>query len=61
MASSAASSSSAHLTPAQTRRHPASLIPKFMHDPALLELVRSPVTPEIICTSSTPRGIAFES
>ncbi|KAI5481852.1 G1/S-specific cyclin PLC1 [Pseudohyphozyma bogoriensis] len=34
-----------------TRRHPASLIPKFMHDPALLELVRSPVTPEMISES----------
>ncbi|BGO89816.1 hypothetical protein NBRC10512_007233 [Rhodotorula toruloides] len=31
-----------------TRRHPASLLPKFMHDPRLLELVRSPVTPEMI-------------
>ncbi|KAK4699235.1 PHO85 cyclin-1, partial [Phenoliferia sp. Uapishka_3] len=36
------------LSSSQTRRHPASLIPKFMHDPALLELVRSPVTPEMI-------------
>ncbi|ORY79706.1 hypothetical protein BCR35DRAFT_352622 [Leucosporidium creatinivorum] len=35
-------------TPAMNRRHPASLLPKFMHDPALLELVRSPVTPEMI-------------
>ena len=35
-------------TPASTRRHPASLIPKFMHDPALLEFVRSPVTPEMV-------------
>ncbi|GAA5971544.1 hypothetical protein JCM11641_000634 [Rhodosporidiobolus odoratus] len=31
-----------------TRRHPASLLPKFMHDPRLLELVRSPVTPDMI-------------
>ncbi|GAA5983177.1 hypothetical protein JCM5350_007908 [Sporobolomyces pararoseus] len=31
-----------------TRRHPASLLPKFMHDPALLELVRQPVSPEMI-------------
>ena len=37
------------MSSSQTRRHPASLIPKFMHDPALLELVRSPVTPEMIC------------
>ncbi|GAA5931587.1 cyclin family protein [Sporobolomyces koalae] len=31
-----------------TRRHPASLLPKFMHDPSLLDLVRQPVTPEMI-------------
>ncbi|BGP46281.1 PHO85 cyclin-1 [Rhodotorula kratochvilovae] len=31
-----------------TRRHPASLLPKFMHDPRLLELVRSPVSPDMI-------------
>ncbi|BGP14108.1 hypothetical protein JCM10213_002405 [Rhodosporidiobolus nylandii] len=31
-----------------TRRHPASLLPKFMHDPRLLELVRSPVTSDMI-------------
>lgn len=31
------------------RRHPASLLPKFMHHPQLLELVRSPVTAEMIC------------
>ncbi|GAA5870334.1 hypothetical protein JCM1840_004695 [Sporobolomyces johnsonii] len=31
-----------------TRRHPASLLPKFMHDPALLELVRQPVTGDMI-------------
>ncbi|GAA5933305.1 hypothetical protein JCM3775_002602 [Rhodotorula graminis] len=31
-----------------TRRHPASLLPKFMHDPRLLELVRQPVTPAMI-------------
>ncbi|GAA5882574.1 hypothetical protein JCM16303_002050 [Sporobolomyces ruberrimus] len=31
-----------------TRRHPASLLPKFMHDPALLELVRQPVSSEMI-------------
>ncbi|GAA5868951.1 hypothetical protein JCM8547_003230 [Rhodosporidiobolus lusitaniae] len=31
-----------------TRRHPASLLPKFMHDPRLLDLVRSPVTPDMI-------------
>lgn len=44
------SSASMDPSPAMTRRHPASLIPKSMHDPALLELVRSPVTPEMICT-----------
>ncbi|GAA5999365.1 cyclin family protein [Rhodotorula paludigena] len=31
-----------------TRRHPASLLPKFMHDQRLLELIRSPVTPDMI-------------
>ncbi|GJN94266.1 hypothetical protein Rhopal_007340-T1 [Rhodotorula paludigena] len=30
------------------RRHPASLIPKSWHDPALLEFVRAPVTQEMI-------------
>ncbi|GAA6011567.1 hypothetical protein JCM11491_004691 [Sporobolomyces phaffii] len=35
-------------SPSSTRRHPASLLPKFMHDPALLELVRQPVSPEMI-------------
>ncbi|KAK4700375.1 PHO85 cyclin-1, partial [Phenoliferia sp. Uapishka_3] len=32
----------------ESRRHPASLLPKFMHDPTLLDLVRSPVTPDMI-------------
>jgi hypothetical protein len=36
-----------------TRRHPASLLPKFMHDPRLLDLVRSPVTPDMISTSTS--------
>ncbi|KAK4047661.1 PHO85 cyclin-1 [Microbotryomycetes sp. JL221] len=31
-----------------TRRHPASLLPKHFHDPALLEFVRQPVTQEMI-------------
>ncbi|KAL8277043.1 hypothetical protein RQP46_010577 [Phenoliferia psychrophenolica] len=43
-----AAAPAAPMSSSQTRRHPASLIPKFMHDPALLELVRSPVTPEMI-------------
>ncbi|KAK4058598.1 PHO85 cyclin-1 [Microbotryomycetes sp. JL221] len=30
------------------RRHPASLLPRMEHDPALLELVRGPVTPAMI-------------
>jgi hypothetical protein len=38
-----------------TRRHPASLLPKFMHDARLLDLVRSPVTPDMISTSTFPR------
>lgn len=32
-----------------TRRHPASLLPKQFHDPALLDFVRQPVTQEMIC------------
>lgn len=43
-----AASSSPYIPPALARRHPASLLPKFQHDPALLELVRSPVTAEMI-------------
>ncbi|SCV68922.1 BQ2448_1942 [Microbotryum intermedium] len=35
-----------------TRRHPASLLPRFMHDPALLELVRTSVTSEMIGTQA---------
>ncbi|GAA5884377.1 hypothetical protein JCM6882_002249 [Rhodosporidiobolus microsporus] len=35
-------------TPSMARRHPSSLIPKFLHDPALLEFVRAPVTQEMI-------------
>ncbi|SCZ96690.1 BZ3500_MvSof-1268-A1-R1_Chr4-4g07556 [Microbotryum saponariae] len=31
-----------------TRRHPASLLPRFMHDPALLELIRTSVTSEMV-------------
>lgn len=34
------------------RRHPASLLPKFQHDPALLELMRSPVTQDMISKRS---------
>lgn len=30
------------------RRHPASLVPRCLHDPSLLELVRSPVTADMI-------------
>ncbi|GAA5822148.1 hypothetical protein JCM5353_006247 [Sporobolomyces roseus] len=33
---------------ATTRRHPASLLPKNLHDPALLEFVRAPVTQDMI-------------
>jgi hypothetical protein len=36
------------VAPNMTRRHPGSLIPKFMHHPQLLELVKSPVTKEMI-------------
>ncbi|GAA5869202.1 hypothetical protein JCM8547_005167 [Rhodosporidiobolus lusitaniae] len=35
-------------TPSMARRHPASLIPKFLHDPSLLEFVRAPVTQDMI-------------
>lgn len=51
-ASSIASSSSMAspiIPPSMLRRHPASLIPKFEHDPALLDLMRSQVTEEMIC------------
>lgn len=34
--------------PNMTRRHPGSLIPKFMHHPQLLDLVKSPVTKDMI-------------
>ena len=37
-----------------TRRHPASLLPKFMHDLRLLDLVREPVTPAMISASVPP-------
>jgi len=46
-----------YVTPAMSRRHPASLVPKFMHDPALLELVRAPVTAEMIGTLSSPSSL----
>ncbi|GAA5974668.1 hypothetical protein JCM11641_007050 [Rhodosporidiobolus odoratus] len=35
-------------TPSMARRHPASLLPKYLHDSALLEFVRAPVTQEMI-------------
>ena len=38
----------------ESRRHPASLLPKFMHDPTLLELVRSPVTSDMVGTRLWP-------
>ncbi|GAA6060969.1 hypothetical protein JCM10212_006551 [Sporobolomyces blumeae] len=38
----------ARTSSSSTRRYPASLLPKFMHDPALLDLVRQPVSPEMI-------------
>lgn len=37
------------MTPAySSRRHPASLLPRAFHDPALLELVKSPVTRDMM-------------
>lgn len=67
--SSSSSEASTSYAPSMTRRHPASLLPKFMHHPALLELVRSPVTAEMIshiaakacqviqCGPSTPTAL----
>lgn len=40
---------SQHALESAIRRHPASLIPKFEHDPALVELMRAPVSREMIC------------
>jgi hypothetical protein len=37
------------LTMPMTRRHAASLLPKWHHDPALLKLVRSPLTNAMVC------------
>ncbi|GAA94131.1 uncharacterized protein L969DRAFT_93514 [Mixia osmundae IAM 14324] len=45
---SSASMSSPSVLPSSHRRLPASLLPKYMHDPALLELVRSRVTKGMI-------------
>lgn len=50
-ASTSSSSQPTFPSASMSRRHPASLLPKFMHDPALLELVRSPVTSEMISES----------
>ncbi|PWN24545.1 hypothetical protein BDZ90DRAFT_263096 [Jaminaea rosea] len=47
MASSSSSSSSG-FSSSSMRRHPASLIPKVVHDPALLDLVKCPVTREMV-------------
>ena len=48
--SSASSAPSPAMPASMLRRHPASLIPKFQHDPALVELMRSAVTKDMICT-----------
>ncbi|KAK9893350.1 hypothetical protein P389DRAFT_198920 [Cystobasidium minutum MCA 4210] len=42
------SASAPAIAPNMTRRHPGSLIPKFMHHPQLLDLVKSPVTKDMI-------------
>jgi len=47
------------ITPSMLRRHPASLIPKFQHDPALLDLMRSPVTEDMVCKYSGSSSRAF--
>ncbi|CBQ73091.1 related to cyclin [Sporisorium reilianum SRZ2] len=48
MSSSQASSSSSALNSGFLRRHPASLIPKLVHNPAITDLIKSPVTREMV-------------
>lgn len=36
------------MAPNMTRAHPGSLIPRFMHHPQLLTLVKSPVSKDMI-------------
>lgn len=47
MACHASTSTAAYPSPLD-RRHPASLLPKRMHHPALLDFVRQPVSQEMI-------------
>lgn len=48
MSSSQASTSASPLTSGFLRRHPASLIPKLVHNPAITDLIKSPVTREMV-------------
>ncbi|CAO1636401.1 unnamed protein product [Sympodiomycopsis kandeliae] len=47
-APSTSQSSASGFSSSSMRRHPASLIPKLVHDPALLDLVKCPVTREMV-------------
>ncbi|SPO25552.1 related to cyclin [Ustilago trichophora] len=48
MSSSQASTSASALNSGFLRRHPASLIPKLVHNPAITDLIKSPVTREMV-------------
>lgn len=48
MSSSQASTSASALNSSFLRRHPASLIPKLVHNPAITDLIKSPVTREMV-------------
>ncbi len=48
MSSSQASTSASTLNSSFLRRHPASLIPKLVHNPAITDLIKSPVTREMV-------------
>ena len=48
MSSSQASTSASALNSGLLRRHPASLIPKLVHNPAITDLIKSPVTREMV-------------
>jgi hypothetical protein len=47
-----ASSSASGLSSSALRRHPASLTPKAVHNPALLDLVKCPVSRDMVGESS---------
>lgn len=43
-----ASTSASGLSSSALRRHPASLVPKAVHNPALLDLVKCPVSRDMV-------------